>query len=253
MTLGPRPALVLTLPALASALLMLAQPAGAQTEPAKADAGLERAQKAADAVFHWIKLNGDKGANRSPTNPAPAPAPAPVARKAAPAPTPVAAAPRPALTPAPTPTQTAAAPADGWTSPAAQGPAPAPAAMQEPSAVMLASAPATSTPDAPLTAAAKAVEPPAPEPEEDDEGPLQLLSKVNPVMPRQLPPTFTKGIAQVQFTIAPNGHVSAAQVLKATHGRLGTAAMDAVKQWRFAPIPKERNVAIEIAFSKEES
>jgi hypothetical protein len=29
--------------------------------------------------------------------------------------------------------------------------------------------------------------------------------------------------------------------------------MDAVKQWRFAPIPKARNVAIEIAFSKEES
>ena len=45
MTLGPRPALVLTLPALASALLMLAQPAGAQTEPAKADAGLEMAQE----------------------------------------------------------------------------------------------------------------------------------------------------------------------------------------------------------------
>ena len=61
MTLGPRPALALTLPAIAVALLMLASTAGAQEAP-KGD--LERAQKAADAVFHWIKINADKGASR---------------------------------------------------------------------------------------------------------------------------------------------------------------------------------------------
>ncbi|MDG0831857.1 hypothetical protein EXH51_03760, partial [Pelomonas saccharophila] len=103
MTLGPqrRTRLALALPALASALLSLSQAAGAQaTDPPKADGSLERAQKAADAVFQWIKINADKGANRQ--TPAPAPAPAPVARKQAAAP-PVAAAPRPAPTPAPAP------------------------------------------------------------------------------------------------------------------------------------------------------
>ncbi|MGQ3096293.1 MAG: hypothetical protein ACT6RP_22785, partial [Roseateles sp.] len=80
MTLGPRPSLALALPAIAGALLLLlAHPARAQQEAPKAD--LERAQKAADAVFHWIKLNADKGASRRP--PAPAAAPAAAPRKAA--------------------------------------------------------------------------------------------------------------------------------------------------------------------------
>ena len=90
MTLGPRPALALALPAIAGTLMALATPAGAQQEAPKSD-GLERAQKAADAVFHWIKLNADKGASRQ------APAPAPAPRKAAP----VSAAPRPAPAAAP--------------------------------------------------------------------------------------------------------------------------------------------------------
>ena len=74
MTRGPRPAWALALPAIAGAMLMLAQQAGAQ-QPDNAKA-LERAQKAADAVFHWIKLNGEKGANRQQPAPAPPPAPA---------------------------------------------------------------------------------------------------------------------------------------------------------------------------------
>ena len=35
----------------------------------------------------------------------------------------------------------------------------------------------------------------------------------------------------------------------AFHQRLGTAAVDAVKQWRFAPIPKAREAAVEVAFN----
>ena len=93
MTLGLRPKLALSLPAIAGALMVLAQPAQAQNDTAKADS-LERAQKAADAVFHWIKLNADKGANRQ--TPAPPPPPPAPARKAA-------AAPKPAPTPATAP------------------------------------------------------------------------------------------------------------------------------------------------------
>lgn len=241
MTLGPqrRPKLALALPALASALLSLSQAAGAQAgDPPKADGSLERAQKAADAVFHWIKLNADKGANRQ----APAPAPAPVARK--PATAPVAAAPRPAPAPATTPSQTAAASSPAPEPVVVQAPTPAAPEPEEAPPLLLASA-------APTAVAAKAVEPPAPPAEE--EVPLKLLSKVNPEIPRQLRgQSFRSGFAQVQFTVQPDGKVGQVQVIKASHARLGAAAVEAVRQWRFAPIPKPREAGVEIGFNSDE-
>ena len=235
MTLGPRAVLTLNLTAVAAALL-LTQPAGAQTEPAPADKGLERAQKAADAVFHWIKLNADKGASRQ--TPAPAPAPPPAPRK----PAPVAAAPKPVQ-----PSAAAAATA-------ARAAAPAVTAAPEPeqAPVLVAAASPTPTPEAPMAAAARAVEPP-PAPAEEAEVPLKLLVKVDPIMPRQMQQlNFRNGFAQVQFTVAPDGRVSQAQTLKASHSRLGNAAVEAVRQWRFAPIAKAREAAVEVAFSNGE-
>jgi TonB family protein len=230
----------LNLTAMAAALL-LSQPVAAQTEPAPADKSLERAQKAADAVFHWIKLNADKGASRQAPAPAPAPAaaPAPVARK----PAPVAAAPRPA--PAPT-----AAP--GTAPVQAAAPAPVVAAAPEPEPerpVLLASAAPTPTPAAPMSVAAQAVEPPPP-PAEEAEVPLKLLNRVNPSIPRQMQQqSFRNGFARVKFTVAPDGSISKAETIGASHSRLGAAAVDAVKQWRFSPIPTPREVAIEFAFN----
>ncbi len=245
MTLGPRPCLALALPAIAGALLMLAQPAGAQQEAPKADS-LERAQKAADAVFHWIKLNADKGANRQ--QPAAAPAPAPAPKK----PAPVAAAPRPAPSPAPS-----AAPAPAATA-AVAAPAPITAAAQpepepERTPIVLASAAPTPAPAAPMAAAAHAAEPPPKAAaQEEVEEPLRLLSKVDPTIPRQLPQAAARnGFAQVQFTVAPDGSVQQASVIKASHSRLGNAAVDAVRQWRFAPIRKAREAAVEVAFNSE--
>jgi len=247
MTLGPRPALALALPAIAGALLMLAQTASAQQEAPKAES-LERAQKAADAVFHWIKLNADKGANRDKPAAAPAPAPAPVARKPAAAPV-TAAAPKPAPAPstAPAPTTTAAA------APTAVAAAPEPEPELERAPVVLASAAPTPNPAAPLAAAARAAEPPPKPAEEDIEEPLKLLAKVEPTIPRQLAQggNFRSGFAQVQFTVGPDGSVQQASVIKASHARLGTAAVEAVKQWRFAPIRKSREAAVEVAFSNE--
>lgn len=237
---GPRTALTLELTAIATALLMLGQPAGAQTpEPAKPGNGLERAQKAADAVFHWIKLNGDKGANRQPTNappppPPPPPAPAPVARK--PAAAPVAAAPKPAAT-----VQAAAAPVTA-------SPQPEP----EPAPVLVAAASPTPVPAAPIPTAVAAVEPPPPPPPavEEEEAPLKLLSRVNPSIPRAMQQTaFRDGYARVKFTVAPNGTVSKAETIAASHSRLGISAVDAVRQWRFEPIKAPREVAIEFAFN----
>ncbi|MEE8614569.1 MAG: TonB family protein, partial [Roseateles sp.] len=120
--------------------------------------------------------------------------------------------------------------------------------------VVLASAAPTPLPDAPLAAAAvaaAAVEPP-PAPVEEDI-PLRLLSRVSPNVPRQLlAQNFRGGFAQVQFVVQPDGKVSQAQVIKASHARLGNAAIEAVQQWRFAPIPKAREAAVEVSFKADE-
>lgn len=249
MNFGPRTPLALALPAIASALLVLAQAATAQaTNDAKTE-GLERAQKAADSVFHWIKLNAQNGASRQQAAPAPAPAPVAARKPAAPA---VASAPKPAPAPvqaaASTPPATVAAVAAVTTETAAEAPPP------PDSATLVASAAPTPAPDAPLAAAAKAVEPPPAPPEEaDDDEPLQLLSKVDPVIPRQLQQTgFRRDIVQVRFTIGTDGKIEQASVMKAHNRRLGAAAVEAVKQWRFAPIHKAREVGVEFAFQNEE-
>ncbi|KQY89299.1 hypothetical protein ASD35_17590 [Pelomonas sp. Root1444] len=240
--------MALTLPAIAGALMVLAQPAHAQNDAPKAD-GLERAQKAADAVFHWIKVNADKGASRTqpspPPPPPPPPAPAPARKPAA-----VAAAPKPAP---------AAAPAQARADAPAAAPVAAPVAVRsepepERTPVLLATAAPTPEPAAPLAAAARAVEPPpAPAPAEEAEVPLKLLVKVNPAIPRQLQQqSFRNGVVQVQFTVAPDGSVSQAHAVKVSHSRLGAAAVEAIKQWRFAPIPKAREAAVEVAFASGE-
>lgn len=243
MTLGSRPKLALAMPAIAGALMALAQAANAQNDATKA-AGMERAQKAADAVFHWIKLNADKGASRQ-TQPPPPPPPPPAPRKAtAPAPKP-AAAPAQSAAVAPTP-----APVQAQAPTAASVPVAAHAEPeQERAPVVLAAAAPTPAPAAPLAAAAKAVAP-SPAPVDEAEVPLKLLVKVEPAIPRQLQQqSFRNGFAQVQFTVAPDGSVAKAQAIKASHSRLGNAAVDAIKQWRFAPIPKARDAAVEVAFA----
>ncbi|MFG6441822.1 TonB family protein [Roseateles sp. LKC17W] len=241
MLAGLRSDITPKLTAIATGLMLLSQAALAQTTPPANDKQrLERAQKQADAVFHWIKLNGEKGANRQqpapPPPPAPSPAPAPrkpaavaaAPKPAAPASAPVqAAAPlAPAVAPEPAPVQTAAA------EPAAPEPVAAP-----PATVALAAVPAPPPP------------PPAPEPEVQ----LTPLSRVNPVVPRQLQQqSFRNGFARVRFTVTPAGVVSKAEVLEASHSRLGPAAVEAIKQWRFAPIPAAREAAIEFAFNNAE-
>jgi TonB family protein len=251
MTLGPRPALALALPAIAGALLMLAQAASAQQEADKAKS-LERAQKAADAVFHWIKLNADKGANRQPTAPAPAPAPAP--KKAAPvaaAPKPAPAAP-PSAAPAPAPVATAAPAAIAAPAPVSVAAQAEPEPELDRTPVVLAAAAPTPTPSAPMAAAAQAAEPPPEPAQEESEEPLKLVSKVDPTLPRQLQQgNFRTGFAQVQFTVSPDGTVRQASVIKASQSRLGNAAIDAVRQWRFAPISKARDAAVEVAFKSD--
>jgi TonB family protein len=242
---------------LLACLSLAVSSAWAQSDDAKAKAdaaSLERAQKQADQVFHWIKLTGEKTTPKA--APAPAPAPAPTVAKKAPAPAP---APVTAKAPAASSDAVSSAPAPAALAATAPAPAPAPAVAEakpaaEPPATVVASA-GTPTPavDAPTVAAARvSAPPPPPEPEPEDDTPIRLIERVDPVIPPQLKATMVTGFAQVRFTIQPNGTVSAASPLKASHARLGVVAAAAVKQWRFAPIPKAREVAIELAFNNAE-
>ncbi len=219
--------------------------AQAQTDLPNAKAELsaeERAQKQADKVFTFIKLQSMK----------------PIAKRAA------------AESPAPSPpVQAASIVVAKVTTPKPQAKAPAGGASEArqlasgaevigPSVESQSSLEADSQPillaAASLTAAT--VQPellpdkPAPLPEPEPPA-LQLLSKVEPEIPRQLQADFRGGAVTVRFTVQTDGSVMQAQALQSSHKRLAVAAVTAVNQWRFAPLPAPREATVDIAFSVE--
>ncbi|OWQ44949.1 hypothetical protein CDL60_21825 [Roseateles noduli] len=266
---------VLTLVTLVLALPLSASVAQAQTAPAAATSAaavdpksadakaaplsdVERAKRDADKVFQWIKFHAEKG-EKKPAHDAKADAPKPVAKPvvaAAPAPAPVARRQEPDI--AAERALAARAAQDSAAVPVVASPSPAPAAIGQSSAQTI--APPSSVPqpmsEAPapqvVSMAAPATAAPAgkaPEPEPDDEPvPLKLLRKVDPEYPRALLAQQRAGSVLVQFTVRPDGSVDAAQALRSPDRKLSTAAVNAVKQWRFGPIPAPRQVSVEIGF-----
>ncbi len=191
---------------------------------------MERSKRQSDNVYKFIKQFADtpRKPDAAPARPkveavaapAPAPAPAPVRRPDT----------QSLATPA-APTQPDAAPAAATagntnSAPAQASSAPTPVAAPEPAA-------------APAVAAV--------EEEEDDE--LQLIAQVDPVYPRGLQGAPESGKVTVALTIQPDGSVSEASVVTASHRRFGKPASDAVAQWRFAPIKAARTVRVEIGFN----
>jgi TonB family protein len=200
-------------------------PSKAASEPS----AMERSQRQSDNVYRFIKQFAD-----TPRKPDPA-AVRPKADVAAPAPvrrpdTQTLAAPASTLAAQPE-VATAAPTGDANTTPAA----PAQTASV---------APPAATPEA---TAAVAAQVPAAEEEEE----LQLIEQVQPEFPRGLQTTADNGKVTVAFTVQPNGTVSEASVVTASHRRFGKPARDAVAQWRFAPIKTARAVQVEIAFKMQ--
>lgn len=221
----------------------------------------ERAKRDADKVFQWIKFHaerGDASKARADSHKADAKAdakPEPKAEGRAVA--------RPARgnesdelaareararalahqqsrpASAPEPAQAVAA---RDTAPAPASTTPAPGAQPEPRALALAS-PSAAPPTVPVAVARQA------EPEE--EVPLALIKKVDPDYPRQLLASQRTGTVTLRFTVLPDGSVQDPEALKSPHRRLSAAAIDAVKQWRFAPIGKPRQVSVDVGFMVE--
>lgn len=211
--------------------------AGAQAElVAKPELSAEeRAQKQADKVLTFIKLLSVKPPPKR-------------AAEAAPAQTANTAQAKPLPKAPPKVAGAAAVLAE------ARQPALAEAATQRP---LDAAAPATLLAAASLSAAAVQPEllppstPSAPPQAEPEPPVLKLLSKVEPEIPRQLQADFKGGAVTVRFMVQTDGSVTQAQALQSSHKRLSLAAVTAVNQWRFAPLPAPREATVDIAFAIE--
>ncbi len=275
---------------LVSLAVLLAAPALAQSTPPASSApdakpplsDADRAKRDADKVFQWIKFHAEKGESRKAVDKTdkhdgkpdskpdaraasarPATAPARqepvVASQAAPstalrAAVPASLAAQTAQTAqSAQPAQTAAAPS-AMPSPATQRPATQLADSRPPEMATVALAsPSSATPAGAMQAASPA-RAPAPPPvalPEEDESLLKLVHKVEPEYPRELLAAQRTGSVAVRFTVQPDGSVKDVEAIKSPHRRLGTAAVNAVRQWRFEPIPQARKVGVEIGFQVE--
>jgi TonB family protein len=197
----------------------------------------ERAQKQADKVFTFIKLQSVKpSTKRAAAEPT---APNPPVQTAGIAVAKVAPKPQAKVAAALEPRQLASAATPASPSVEAQR-------SQESQPTLLAAAS--------LTAAVVQPEllPQHPAPPAEPEPPaLQLLTKVEPEIPRQLQADFKGGAVTVRFMVQTDGSVMQAQAVQASHKRLAVAAVSAVNQWRFAPLPAPREASVDIAFALE--
>ncbi len=75
--------------------------------------------------------------------------------------------------------------------------------------------------------------------------------KVQPVYPDLARKMNLTGTVKVSVTVAPNGTVKDAKVLGG-HPVLATAALDAVKKWRFEPASVESSGVVDFKFEPHE-
>ena len=89
---------------------------------------------------------------------------------------------------------------------------------------------------------------PQPQPEPEEEVALRLIQKVDPDIPRQLVSNIRNGSVMVRFQVKPDGSTTKVETLGNPNKRLASSAIAAVQQWKFAPIPKQREATVEIGF-----
>jgi len=80
-----------------------------------------------------------------------------------------------------------------------------------------------------------------------DELNRKTKSKVAPTYPELARKMNITGVVKVQVTVAPNGSIKNTKVLGG-HPLLATAALDAVKKWRFETGPQDSTGIVEFQF-----
>jgi TonB family protein len=224
--------------------LLLAQANSGKDAKSLSDS--DRAKRDADKVFSFIKFHTVRTA--------PAPAPAKPTAQAAPPTRSLGVAAAPASQPvAATPASVGAAATSSAAAPAAATPSTlaADAASAAEPTVTTAGLPA----DAASAAATLSQTPLQAAPQvEEEEVPLRLVDYVAPDMSAQVLAAMPSNevTVPVRFTVQPDGRVSSAQAMGGSAPRrVAQAAVRAVQQWRFDPLPAERTVDVEINFKAE--
>jgi TonB family protein len=81
----------------------------------------------------------------------------------------------------------------------------------------------------------------------DNEITRRAKTKVQPAYPDLARKMNITGTVKVQVTVSPNGTVKDAKVVGG-HPLLASAALDAVKKWRFEPAPVESSGVVDFKF-----
>jgi TonB family protein len=92
---------------------------------------------------------------------------------------------------------------------------------------------------------------PLPEPvvEESTIETLMPLKRVDPKVPSSVLGAVRSGHVEVHFTVLPDGSVADPAVDKTTNRRLIPYALEAVAQWKFAPLKRPQTGAVDLVFN----
>ena len=80
-------------------------------------------------------------------------------------------------------------------------------------------------------------------------GNLTLLNKVTPVYPRMFEAARIPGTVVLDAIIHQDGSIGDVRILQSTNDQFAQAAVAAVKQWRYTPIPYEGIVTVTVNFT----
>jgi TonB family protein len=80
-------------------------------------------------------------------------------------------------------------------------------------------------------------------------GTLTLLKKVKPIYPPVMQSVRIPGLVVLDAIIHSDGTIGDITVLRSTNDAFARAAIDAVKQWRYTPLPYEGIVTVTVNFT----
>ncbi|MFZ0420748.1 MAG: energy transducer TonB [Candidatus Sulfotelmatobacter sp.] len=75
----------------------------------------------------------------------------------------------------------------------------------------------------------------------------KLITRVDPKYPAALKRLFIGGVVRIEVLIAPDGTVQKATLLGGSP-YLGQAAMEAIKEWKYAPAVSNETITVKIDF-----
>jgi TonB family protein len=91
------------------------------------------------------------------------------------------------------------------------------------------------------------VMPSASQTDDQDAGKRKVITRVEPEYPESLKRLYVGGVVRVAVLIAPNGLVKSAKLLGGSPF-LAQSAMNAIRQWRYAPAASNETLTVKLEF-----